>query len=225
MLIMIINYYFTMLVSEITMDVANLFANCRSLFLWILWIMPHLVSHFLLPSIVWFGLFWLLEYTYNMTNIPFPTAREFEELGFDLLKCKSKGSWTSRSRRYKAFFGAEPEVVANLWRQLYESKWLHFAGVRGPKPKHLLWALLFLRRYGTEETMAVLTGVSEKTFRKWAWFYATGISKLDKIFVSCRQSLSTIDGRIVFLASANSLLIHSFYSPDRLAESAPQPSE
>jgi len=109
---------------------------------------------------------------------------EFEELGFDLFKCKSKGSWTSKSWWYKAFFGAELQVVSNLWRQLYESNWLYFAGARGPKPEHLLWALLFLHRYGMEETMAVFTRVSEKTFCKWAWFYATGISKLDMIYVS-----------------------------------------
>jgi len=112
---------------------------------------------------VGFLVFWLLHglYIHFIMPIPFPTADEFEALGFDMIGCKRKGSWKSRSRRFKAHFGAEPDVIVNTWVLLHKTGWLFYAGVRGPKPVHLLWALLFLRRYGTEETMATITGVRE----------------------------------------------------------------
>ena len=177
-----------------------------------------LVSHYLLAALVCFSAFYSFQYAVNMWKIEFPSSWEFEALGFELLGCKNKGSSKSKSRRFKAFFGAEPEIVAALWRELHESKWLFFAGVRGPKPVHLLWGLMFLRRYGTEETMAVLCKCSEKTFRKWAWFYAKGIANLDKIFVSFQ--LSTAD--LLFVNGATEAQA-TFFSPhsDCLAEPSP----
>lgn len=151
---------------------------------WFEWLAPKMWSHFLLPLFSFFAVFVLSQYCHNMFNLRFLSPFEFEELGMKLLNQKIKGSYKTRARRFKAFYGVEPVVIAKLWVALFESRWLFFAGVRGPKPIHLLWGLLFLRRYGTEEMMAVLTGVSEKTFRKWAWFYATGIANLDSVFVS-----------------------------------------
>ena len=144
------------------------------------------VSWFVLlpvPFLCLLAVIWLLKDVYIrfIMRIPFPSDDEFEALGFELLGCKKRGSFKSRSRRFKAFFGAEPDVVATIWHELFQSRWLWYAGVRGPKPVHLLWALLFLRRYGTEETMSVIAGVCEKTFRKWAWFYADGIARLDRV--------------------------------------------
>lgn len=133
-----------------------------------------------------FLVFWLLRELYIrfIMQVPFPSADEFEALGLDMIGCKKRGSSKSRSRRFKAHFGAEPDVIVTIWNLLHKTRWLFFAGVRGPKPVHLLWALLLLRKYGTEETMAAIAGVSERTFRKWAWFYADGISRLDGIVVS-----------------------------------------
>jgi hypothetical protein len=88
-----------------------------------------------------------------------------------------------------------------LWILLGENKW--FISKSEPDLKHLLWALLLLKQYsteivlsgkvgvdekktsenglGTNSTEIVLSGkvgVDEKTFRKWAWHYVSGISKL-----------------------------------------------
>ena len=49
---------------------------------------------------------------------------------------------------------------------------------RRPNPEHLLWALSFLKEYKKEADHAVDVDKEEKTFRKWAWFYAEGIAKL-----------------------------------------------
>jgi len=201
-------------------QVGDDFATCCSWLVFLAMQMMQfcLLSHYLLPALVCFFGLYCFQYAVNMWKIELPSSWEFEALGFEMLGCKSKGSSKSKSRRFKAFFGAEPEIVAELWRELHESQWLFFAGVRGPKPAHLLWGLMFLRRYGTEETMAVLAGVSEKTFRKWAWFYATGIANLDKIFVSLK--LSTAD--FLFVNSATEA--HAAFFPphsDCLAESSP----
>jgi hypothetical protein len=51
------------------------------------------------------------------------------------------------------------------------------------KPHHLLWALLFLKRYGTEAEMAKLVGtdgkaVDEQTFRKWSSLFVSELALL-----------------------------------------------
>ena len=44
---------------------------------------------------------------------------------------------------------------------------------------HLLWALAFLKLYCAEAVLAALVGgVHEQTFRKWAWFFVEEISTL-----------------------------------------------
>ena len=43
---------------------------------------------------------------------------------------------------------------------------------------------MFLFVYDTEPNAVSRIGCDEKTYRKWIWFYAEAISKLDKIFVS-----------------------------------------
>ena len=70
-----------------------------------------------------------------------------------------------------------------MWAMLLESSWLKREYIR--KPTHLLWALLFLKTYSTEPTLASrVGGVDEQTFRKWAWFYLEGITRLKPKLVS-----------------------------------------
>jgi hypothetical protein len=53
------------------------------------------------------------------------------------------------------------------------------------RPKHLLWALLLLKVYGTETLLSSFVGgVTEKTYRKWAWCFIDGIAKLESAVVS-----------------------------------------
>ena len=87
----------------------------------------------------------------------------------------------------------EPAHVAFNWRELVNSAWTLFSDSRGANPEHLLWSLLFLKTYSTEEILAAQVGANEKTFRRWAWFYAEGIANLDCKFVS---------------TTANALLLH-----------------
>ena len=86
-------------------------------------------------------------------------------------------------RRFVGHYGAEPKEISITWKLLAKSGWLKKAGLT-PKPKHLLWALHFLKSYDTEESNAVWAEYSEPTFAKWAWFYSEGIAKLEKKVVS-----------------------------------------
>lgn len=112
------------------------------------------------------------------------SADDFERLGCSMANIPRRGSARIRLRRYKGHFGANPQVVASLWMKLAQSGWLSYAGFRGPKPQHLLWCLLWLKGYAVEEVSAAQMGTSEKTFRKWVWFYAEGIANLDSDIVS-----------------------------------------
>ena len=51
-------------------------------------------------------------------------------------------------------------------------------------PKHLLWAMLFLKSYGPEPFLAGLVGVAEKTWRKWVWLMINAINRLYSRVVS-----------------------------------------
>ena len=51
------------------------------------------------------------------------------------------------------------------------------------KPKHLLWALIFLKTYTTESSLAVAIGVDEKTLQKWIFIIIYAISDLEDDWV------------------------------------------
>ena len=96
--------------------------------------------------------------------------------GLMILQCR-QGSTKSMHRRFNASFGLVPSTIAAAWQLLVQSKWLDKAGTKA-QTKHLLWALLFLKLYQSENSLASFVGADEKTVRKWLWFYATGISRL-----------------------------------------------
>lgn len=47
---------------------------------------------------------------------------------------------------------------------------------RGADPKHMLWGLLFMKVYSTEEAHSTVCGISRNTFRKWSWLMLNLIS-------------------------------------------------
>ena len=76
-------------------------------------------------------------------------------------------------RRFREHFGTSPEVCAIAW-QLLESQQLNPPGAT---PFHMLCAILFLKRYETESITRTLTGLDEKTNRKWKWIYVDLLAK------------------------------------------------
>ena len=51
----------------------------------------------------------------------------------------------------------------------------------GSRPVHLLWSLLFLKRYDTEHVNRSLTQADEKTWRKWVWIFVELLANLDVV--------------------------------------------
>ena len=60
--------------------------------------------------------------------------------------------------------------------------------------RHLLWALIFLRTYTTESSLAVAIGVDEKTLQQWIFIIIYAISDLEDDWVDslCSEDSSDI---------------------------------
>ena len=62
---------------------------------------------------------------------------------------------------FRSSFVASPRVVVELL------KWYNFRPY--VQPKHLLWSLLFLKKYDTNSNLSAQIGADEKTFWKYIW--------------------------------------------------------
>lgn len=83
-------------------------------------------------------------------------------------------------RRFKAHFGATPAICADIWHMINPREEIS----RYAKPKHLLWGLMLIKVYATEEVLAGIAGATEKTYRKWAWKFIGATSDLSYSLVS-----------------------------------------
>lgn len=108
---------------------------------------------------------------------------EFESIGFELIPngdmfCQRNKE--TRKEVFVSFYGTEPQYCSLLWSCLMHSEWRWSRPVRDKelKPEHLLFTLLFFKVYDTEKVLATMVRVDPKTFRKWAWCFAEGISLL-----------------------------------------------
>lgn len=118
-------------------------------------------------------------------------AKDFYEVatnGFDF----TNSSNTLRDRRYRSIFGVSAHVTSIIWNIMIPTINL-FA-----RPIHLLWTLYFLKQYSTEHNNAYVWNCTEKTFRKWCWYF---IEKISNFKLVC-------------------ILIHSFpFFPTKVTES------
>ena len=65
-------------------------------------------------------------------------------------------------RQYKSVFGADKLTIAFAWKlTLGVSTYDDF-----PLPKHMLWAMMFLKQYVSEDNLSIQAGVTPKTLRK-----------------------------------------------------------
>ena len=98
-----------------------------------------------------------------------------EMTGHDVNQCRATGH-----RRFREFFGVSPVICSTVWETLLSTQSIPSSG----KPCHLLWALLFLKRYLTEHVMSSIIGADEKTIRKWIWSFVYALSNnLHSVFV------------------------------------------
>ena len=111
-------------------------------------------------------------------------ADEFHVIGFTIIDQTSTGSLQTQYRRFKAHFGIDWLICGKLWMLLLPLFCDDSYNLGGAKKKHLLWTLLFLRLYDTEEILAAKVGAVEKTYRKWVWLFVDLISYLQVDIVS-----------------------------------------
>jgi hypothetical protein len=60
---------------------------------------------------------------------------------------------------FSSHFGTPPHVVAIVWHLIDKPE--------GAEPKHLLWILLFIKVYASEDVLHNMVGTSKNTYRKW----------------------------------------------------------
>jgi hypothetical protein len=77
-------------------------------------------------------------------------------------------------RDWKALFGCSPLICDMIWGTLEKQELVP------PKkePVHLLWALHFLKTYGTEAVCACFLSKTAKTFREHLWPLVEAIAAL-----------------------------------------------
>jgi hypothetical protein len=85
----------------------------------------------------------------------------------------------AKSLNIKAFrphFGFGSDVCATVWSRIIHPD--------GAEPPHLLWTLLFLKVYASEEVISNLVGVCRNTYRKWVWPMLSVIQQMESQVVS-----------------------------------------
>ena len=116
----------------------------------------------------------------------------FDSLASEMTS-STQGSRLLQNRQFISFFGVSSNVCEKLWTLLLP---------KAPEellPIHLLYGLLMLKTYATESVCCSIAGVSEKTFRKWAWITIEALSNLKVVsiflIIYCKNPLLTNDFR------------------------------
>ena len=82
----------------------------------------------------------------------------------------------------KSLIGTSYDVCSEIWNLINPTE---KTDLRGAHPKHLFWALLFLKSYCTEPILTrVVGGVDAKTYRDWSWKFVGEIAALKPKVVS-----------------------------------------
>ncbi|KAG9400879.1 hypothetical protein AC1031_009602 [Aphanomyces cochlioides] len=86
---------------------------------------------------------------------------------------RSPATSTTNQRRFTALFGVSISVATLTWEKMPRPE--------GAQPWHLLWALMILKIYSSENVHATIAGADEKTFRKWCWLILDSLEELDAV--------------------------------------------
>jgi hypothetical protein len=94
---------------------------------------------------------------------------------------------TTEARHFHEFFGTSVLIVEKTWELLKRDSLLPVGG----RPKHLLWALHFMKVYpkqspGCSAVGASTGAVDPKTHRKWVWAFIDAVANLVDTVVSFR---------------------------------------
>ena len=98
---------------------------------------------------------------------------------------RAVGTTDREARHFREFFGTPVDAVEIVWDLLVRESLLPEKGC----PKHLLWALHFMKAYPKQGPACATVGASAgavdaKTFRKWVWAFIRAIAELEEVVVS-----------------------------------------
>jgi hypothetical protein len=102
-----------------------------------------------------------------------------EMCGFDGRR-QNKACRALNLRRFKAHFGSNPIVYAQIWEDL-QTTMIPKARIDGKVcVESFLMAILFLKIYPTEEVLSGFFKICERSVRKWVWYYVSKIQALKR---------------------------------------------
>ena len=81
------------------------------------------------------------------------------------------------NRHFRAMFGVSSRTAHLLWITLD----IDVMGPRGGKRIHLLWMVMFLKEYCTQDSLSGICGVTRKTFRQWVDVFLDCVSNLNLV--------------------------------------------
>jgi hypothetical protein len=112
---------------------------------------------------------------------------DFEALARDIQNRASHrvSAATTETRHFREFFGTSVLLVEKTWELLERASLLPEGGC----PKHLLWALHFMKVYPKQSLGCLAVGASAgavdpKTHRKWVWAFINAVANLVDVVVS-----------------------------------------
>ena len=113
-----------------------------------------------------------------MMNVTSETVQAMEDaakktVGWDEVTNRKQNS-KDKDQRIRSLFGAPSDVIANLWERVEP-----YIDKAGADRKHLLWALVFLKVYASEEVHCTIVGwTNPKTYQEWSWYFVEKIYDL-----------------------------------------------
>lgn len=89
-------------------------------------------------------------------------------------------SRTTNLERFRAHYGSNPLVYAQIWEDLQLARIpdAEFVEATAQNFKLFLMSVHFLKCYPTEAQLSATFNICEKTVRKWCWFFASKVQAL-----------------------------------------------
>jgi hypothetical protein len=122
------------------------------------------------------------ELGYMITPLPdfMVLARDIQNRG-----ARRIGTDEMEARHFREFFGTSVLIVEKVWNLLERDSLLP----ERCNPKHLLWALHFMKVYPKQSSGCLAVGASDgavdpKTHKKWVWAFIDAITELADVVVS-----------------------------------------
>jgi hypothetical protein len=118
------------------------------------------------------------------------TEESLMEVAAKLLDFPKSRKWKEETeqKKFRHFFGCSACVAVIIWNKI-EGNLKNRA-----LPKHLLWSLIFIKHYGSEEVCCRIVGWPDrKTYREWVWYMLEQIGTLKKETIDLENRFTGVD--------------------------------